>query len=75
LKRRRKSVAPKIVAQAPKPVVDNEARAARERAEQALRDVRERRAASEALGRWFRGDALENHYARDLQDLLLGRKP
>lgn len=52
---------------------DTGGRKARERAEEALEDVRHRRAEMEGLGRWFRVDALENHYGQGAEQLFLGR--
>ena len=53
---------------------DTGGREARERAERALRDVRQRRAEQEGMRRWFRVDAAENHYGQGAEQLFLGRK-
>ena len=58
-----------------KPPGDTGGREARERAEDALRDVRNRRAEQEGLRRWFRVDAAENHYGRDVESLFRGGRP
>lgn len=51
---------------------DTGGREARERAEEALAEVRRRRATQEELRRWFRVDAAENHYGRDVQTIFKG---
>jgi len=58
-----------------KPPGDTGGQAARERAEEALEDVRRRRAEQETIRRWFRVDAAENHYGRDVESLFKGGKP
>lgn len=57
-----------------KPPGDTGGRAARERAEEALEDVRQRRADQQGMLRWFRVDARENHYGRDIEAVIRGGK-
>ena len=55
-----------------KPPGDTGGQAARERAEDALVEVRRRRAAQEELRRWFRVDAAKNHYGGDVYNIFKG---
>lgn len=54
---------------------DTGGREARKRAEEALREARQRHARQEALRRWFRVDADKNHYGRNVESIFRGGKP
>jgi hypothetical protein len=59
--------------QPPRPAT-TEGRQARERAERALEDARRRKAESELLRGWFRGEVLENHFGRDVEVIFDSRR-
>lgn len=63
--------------QYPEPDVEGDTggREARERAEEALREVRMRRAQQAGMRLWFRQDAAENHYGKDVETVFRGGKP
>lgn len=56
------------------PPADTGGREARERAEAALREARERRAQQEPLRRWFVVEASENGYGRNVEHIFRGGK-
>ena len=56
------------------PPADTGGHDARVRAEAALEETRQRRAAQEPKRLWFLNDAQENHYGRDVTELFRGGK-